>query len=328
MFKELKAQAKSFLDAKLPFSILEEFSPLDQKYLEEKGSSFVCVNQNIYKYDIKVKQQHIMSLIVAIAFTIILVIIGLFVEDGFIHPVPIILLSISFLAIIRFSVKAKKASTVYLVFNREEGMVTLPCKTKDAKSNTVPFNELVPFWTAAGGATGNLRTGLAAKHKDNKVFGVLVGLDTSYPKLWSFYVWYMDKNRPLPPGTAFDPYRQADFERRKAEGFPKPLYKSFIPTPEATPEQQSEREKYWKDELEEFLRERESVMYDPNIHKNWILVRYVTEEREPISNTYYRYEFENGEIVYMKTDEDGKGFEPPENVKFKKGKMDLFEPWF
>ena len=60
---------------------------------------------------------------------------------------------------------------------------------------------------------------------------------------WSFMVWYMDKNRPLPPGTAFDSYRQEDFERRKAEGFPKPLYSSEIPTPEATPEQQTERER-------------------------------------------------------------------------------------
>ena len=60
---------------------------------------------------------------------------------------------------------------------------------------------------------------------------------------WSYFVWYMDKNRPLPPGKSFDPYRQKDFERRKAEGFPRPLYPSNIPTPEATPEQQVERRK-------------------------------------------------------------------------------------
>ena len=60
---------------------------------------------------------------------------------------------------------------------------------------------------------------------------------------WSFYVNYMDKNRPLPRGTAFDPYRQKDFERRKAEGFPKPLYPSKIKTPEATKEQQKEPER-------------------------------------------------------------------------------------
>ncbi len=60
---------------------------------------------------------------------------------------------------------------------------------------------------------------------------------------WSYFVWYMDKNRPLPPGKAFDPYREKDFERRKAEGFPKPLYPSDIPTPEATKEQQAERKR-------------------------------------------------------------------------------------
>lgn len=39
-----------------------------------------------------------------------------------------------------------------------------------------------------------------------------------------FITWYMDKNRPLPPNPEFDYFRDEDFERRKAEGFPKPLY--------------------------------------------------------------------------------------------------------
>lgn len=35
-------------------------------------------------------------------------------------------------------------------------------------------------------------------------------LDCSFPReSWSCYVWYMDKNRPLPPGTAFDEFRIA-----------------------------------------------------------------------------------------------------------------------
>ncbi len=66
---------------------------------------------------------------------------------------------------------------------------------------------------------------------------------------WAFMVWYMDKNRPLPPGDAFDPYRQEDFERRKAEGFPPPLYPTrfLVDTPEATEEQQKERRASWSD---------------------------------------------------------------------------------
>ena len=57
----------------------------------------------------------------------------------------------------------------------------------------------------------------------------------------SFYTWYMDKNRPLPPGEAFDRYRDKDFERRKTEGFPNPLYPSEIKTSEKTKKQRAER---------------------------------------------------------------------------------------
>lgn len=56
----------------------------------------------------------------------------------------------------------------------------------------------------------------------------------------SLYTWYMDKNRPLPPGDQFDEYREADYLRRKAEGFPMPLYYSAI----LTPEWQGAEEKY------------------------------------------------------------------------------------
>ncbi len=48
----------------------------------------------------------------------------------------------------------------------------------------------------------------------------------------SFYIWYIDKNRPLPTGTAFNPYREKDFDRRHKEGFKPPLYSSTINTTE------------------------------------------------------------------------------------------------
>jgi hypothetical protein len=43
---------------------------------------------------------------------------------------------------------------------------------------------------------------------------------------WSFYLQYMDKNRPLPAGNVFDEYREKDFERRKSEGHKAPIYPS------------------------------------------------------------------------------------------------------
>ncbi|NDV67246.1 hypothetical protein D0T60_18685, partial [Bacteroides sp. 224] len=51
-------------------------------------------------------------------------------------------------------------------------------------------------------------------------------------EITSLCVWFMDKNRPLPPGSVFDPYREADYLRRKEMGFPMPLYHSAIETPE------------------------------------------------------------------------------------------------
>ncbi|WP_062053752.1 hypothetical protein [Aquimarina longa] len=65
------------------------------------------------------------------------------------------------------------------------------------------------------------------------IFGNVKTLSYDNPpiKAWSFFVWYMDKNRPLPNGTAFDPYREKDRKRREAEGNPPPLYPSNIDTP-------------------------------------------------------------------------------------------------
>ena len=48
------------------------------------------------------------------------------------------------------------------------------------------------------------------------VNGRVAGIHRYKPLEWvSFYVWFMDRNRPLPPGTAFDFYRESDYERRK-----------------------------------------------------------------------------------------------------------------
>ena len=80
---------------------------------------------------------------------------------------------------------------------------------------TIPFSKVIP-----GYSNGNL--GFAHPYS-GIVIPVLGAYDSGW---WSFYVLYMDKNRPLPQGDAFHPYREKDFLRRKAEGFPKPIYPS------------------------------------------------------------------------------------------------------
>jgi hypothetical protein len=145
-----------------------------------------------------------------------------------------------------FFLYAYTAPKKYLVLDREKELITFP-DWFFYKPHTLPFNKSRFLWVGRGSGSGALSMNLVVTPPKSpraiNLYTHMVGCCES----WSFFVWYMDKNRPLPPEDAFDPYRQQDFERRKAEGFPPPLYKSTFPTPEATPQQQAEREKYWKD---------------------------------------------------------------------------------
>jgi len=114
------------------------------------------------------------------------------------------------------------------------------------KNITMPFNEAI-FHLNQGGTRGLNAFRLSMVVRPTNLSYAVLTIGNDYKQSMSLITWYMDKNRPLPPGAAFDPYREADFERRKEEGFLPPLYPSQISTPEATKEQQKERDKYWKD---------------------------------------------------------------------------------
>ncbi|TAJ14822.1 hypothetical protein DMA11_03595 [Marinilabiliaceae bacterium JC017] len=132
-----------------------------------------------------------------------------------------------------------------MIFDRKHGTITFP-GTLWNKNITMPFDKVV-FICSTGGHNGIGAYQLEVLKPESMPVRGSVGLGgTCYEDL-SLYTWYMDRNRPLPPGSLFDPHRERDFQRRKAEGFPPPLYPSKIPTPEATPKQQKERDKYWRD---------------------------------------------------------------------------------
>ena len=130
-----------------------------------------------------------------------------------------------------------------LILNREEGTISLH-KLFKKENVVISFEDGEGFLRLIGPSIGPYFV-LTFYSKNNPANGGELA-NLYLEEFWDFVVWYMDKNRPLPPGTAFDPYREADFQRRKAEGFPKPLYKSYIPTPEATRRQQLERERIGK----------------------------------------------------------------------------------
>ena len=226
------------VDTPLDKIVKERPKPFDMDKL--KDVMVVEVNDKVYREQKSLPREF--SWIFCFCFAFIFMPIGVFynTENGIERIVSIIIYIIICVGAGAFPLFAPYKE---LILNREEGTISMPRAFK--KENLViSFEEgegIVKF-TAGGGAAPDVY--LVFLHKNRKKGGHLSHSDIY--AFWEFVVWYMDKNRPLPPGTAFDPYREADFQRRKAEGFPKPLYKSYIPTPEATRRQQLERERIGK----------------------------------------------------------------------------------
>ena len=165
------------------------------------------------------------------------------------------IISTIFFAVFHFT-KPKKER----ILNRKDGLVTIEGAYYQPNI-TMPFDKALFCFVTGGDDAGGFH--LHMIRPKNYTYSIFGAGFTMYNDM-SFFTWYMDKNRPLPPGSAFDPYREDDFERRKAAGFPKPLYPSSVPTPEATPEQQAERAKYWNEELfidEEDGKEKMRITY-------------------------------------------------------------------
>ncbi|CAA0159755.1 Probable transmembrane hypothetical protein [Tenacibaculum maritimum] len=129
----------------------------------------------------------------------------------------------------------------YQIYDRMNGIITV---TRVFRSSVaIPFSSgygLKGYSNTSPGVISAQLNFVSSKKKP-RVGGIIA--HNLVEDSWSFMVWYMDKNRPLPPGSAFDAYREQDYQRRKAAGFPKPLYPSKIATPEATKEQQAARKR-------------------------------------------------------------------------------------
>lgn len=311
--KKLKHKVNAFWKAKLPLEISSKFKELNSEDL--KLHKFEVTTEKLLKIDLRLDERYKSIIIFFSTLLLLFLVLGFTKKITFSHPIAVLtilffVIVISIASIKIFNTKEKKTLTL----NRYSGNITFPIT--NSKIHNMPFEDLEAGYKIIGGSSPTLILIIRdCKNKKNGVSSPPSHLLDIYETL-SFYVWYMDKNRPLPPGTAFDPYRQKDFERRKAEGFPSPLYRSHIPTPEATPEHQEEREKYWKDYVEEFTREPESELFDIKTHTNWITIKYINEDQTPIANTYFKFIFKDKRIVYMKTNKTGSGFEPPRSESF------------
>ena len=248
-----------------------------------------------------------------------------FFSGGTLTSEPFWVTGLIFLFGLSYLIKLLVIKEKKIIMDRMEGLFSYP----NYWSNTpviVNFKDAI-FFNLPQGKMG-VPT-LIAPYSNWPIQGfVFTGIEVE-SKL-SFYVWYMDKNRPLPPGTAFDAYREKDFERRKAEGFPPPLYYSNgILTPEATPAQQLEREQYWKDQeyfAPPIKREKDSEIFNTRTHKNWKKVTYDHGGRVK-KNTWHEFTF-NNKTVYMLTNEKGEGYLPPDGEDYKVASLTIKDSWF
>ena len=169
--------------------------------------------------------------------------IGLFwIVDEVLTTVYLFIAVLSGLITIFFAIYLFTKPKKERILNRRDGLVTMTGFFWQ-KNITMEFKK-VEFSYSTGGEDGTGAFNLECIRPNKwKTFDDFSSAGLNCYQGISFITWYMDKNRPLPPGPVFDEFRDKDFERRKAAGFPKPLSPSIIPTPEATPEQQAERER-------------------------------------------------------------------------------------
>lgn len=153
-------------------------------------------------------------------------------------------LSLSFAAILllpsiwSFSLAFSLPKEKKMIFDRMRGLVQLPGAFWD-EPQLVRFDEM-HVNKAIRSRAGGVELVIARFRNWYDNWAGPLYITFPYGTLfqsWSFFVWYMDKNRPLPPSEALDPYRQRDYERRKKEGFPPPLFPSNISTPEHNTEE-------------------------------------------------------------------------------------------
>lgn len=127
-----------------------------------------------------------------------------------------------------------------LILDRLNGLITLP-RPYFLRPETISIQQLQAYKVLKGapgdygggdiyvdlyltGKYSNYKLKINTQYTDSHVTQSQSVDSSECESYWRFIVWYMDKNRPLPKGTAFDNYRDKDFKRIKTEGTPPPLH--------------------------------------------------------------------------------------------------------
>ena len=193
-----------------------------EKYDIYKDSSIKRADDQIFIVDDSASDEKMYLLTVLVAY---LFSAGFVLLEDELNEFTIFLSILSFLIGTFYFIYTYTHPKKILILDRLNGLITYP-GILYSKPITKSFDKVSAI-LCGGGRNGPLRIALLYKYK---LMGYDVILGDDPIKDWSFMVWYMDRNRPLPTGKIFDPYRKTDYERRKAEDFPEPLYESWIIT--------------------------------------------------------------------------------------------------
>ncbi|MBL3659078.1 hypothetical protein [Fulvivirga sediminis] len=123
---------------------------------------------------------------------------------GYIVAILLFFLGFLFFLIYYFTMPKKE-----VILNREDGLMTFPGLFW--QQNITMQIEKVMFIMSAPSHTGGGAYRLQIRRPDmTHTLFIFSSIGNCYEDL-SFYLWYMDKNRPLPPGEALDAYRERDY---------------------------------------------------------------------------------------------------------------------
>ncbi|MGG6231186.1 hypothetical protein [Tenacibaculum sp. SDUM215027] len=126
-----------------------------------------------------------------------------------------------------------------IVFDRLNSVIILP-KRFSKKKKIIKLRLMEGYFTHSKSdgieddiSSSTTKFYLKNKYDENKyLYKKTTKYNTTSPEsfhyLWYFIIWYMDKNRALPQDKEFDKFREKDYQRRKKEGFLKPLIDSEI----------------------------------------------------------------------------------------------------
>ena len=199
----------------------------------EDGPFFDMVNDNFLIFDISTKSAIFWIGILFIITNVLALFLGIF--NG--RTIEFGKYLWFFLGSSLFILYSYKGPEQKVVFDRLNGIVSFPNSFFPWHTITLPYKDMLVTISA------KYKRGPALSfiHPNGWTSTNIVSYECL--EIWWLIVWYMDKNRPLPYGTAFDAYREKDFKRRKKEKFPYPLANSLVSTQEASQKQQKERQR-------------------------------------------------------------------------------------